>query len=1108
MKPPTRPAGVPDEAVWVEKDNEWQLGVFDKRGVIKSVKVPVGEWRYWRSDGTLVCLANFDAEGRPHGILERYHPDGSLASRGEWKNGNRNGRFVYFNSEIESEEHFPAASRVWRYEFDSTANWHEENRHWFLKDGTECTSDGRPLSDAFDLDHIFDAAEPVTFLKDHAIEIRSLLEDQEEVSNQEDPLQLEELWGVTYKDIDAFVNRAASGGSGFRPATSRRTFEENVWFKMIAHPWDNCCEELGIAFMGAVKIGYFGDSDHVYSTIFQSYREEPKPNGIFLWSHDTHYVDEVLSLSIDEFAYRVALAASYEQERISVKAARAAWKKLSGKCYVGWCASDGLEDAINYEGVESSTDETQDDADDEISKCDFECNLDPENSITGPFWRAQWIVELLNEDRRRNWSDIKETFRPGWNRALTQERYDSLKQSGNTRLPHTALYLLWRLFWFKQTDRLKECCDLYRNHKARIVRDLVQFLEEIESGRKEIGDIKDIHAVRDEFLRLDLIPEREEQRSQERTGHEGAEAVRLQAVSTEVEELAKEGLEKLIEKAWQNVTDCGALEKYERAARKVPGNELLWRCLDFVRNYEFRRDDFDATDEAIGVGIWLGQNGCEVLQPFIWGSLYSESYLRTANLLIAIGRTQGALDNRLEECCLKQLEIAEEYHFKRALAVKLLEQMQSQKAIPKLCQIIDEYFTQLADKRDFEARLATIPWIDCLTAIAEALGKLVGTDRKEHEQQAINALKKLLKYSIQNYEEKSAVAALNSLVEWGATDLLSEIASMLSNDTPSQIAALQAIESIAPKLHPAQRNSFVNIYFRNPSDDNNSVTLMYYRAALALQKADPNFGNVEPIDRAIAEARQLYTYGDALWNQFRILECDTVGKFPQLDVTTIEHYLQSSNVSVREAAEAAFMARGLPLDKKRPIEWPIIWKTLADEGIDINMKVPDTCGSNEALEDVAVKIANLMLADNAISFGPPAAWLWQHRTASAADVLAKVIDKKLNALPKIESGEYLPSEYTWLMRALAKHASFPSCIPLVTRCLSHANQEIGGGLLQDLDCMPMMFAGELLKMAKEREGWQRFCIAKWMLENKEVAEIAVAIKEAGLTAKKLKTWMS
>jgi len=85
-----RPDSVPPEATWSREENEWQLGQSKGKG---RARVPMGEWRYWRPDGTLCCVANFDDAGRLHGILERFHPDGSIASGGEWKNGDRHGNF-------------------------------------------------------------------------------------------------------------------------------------------------------------------------------------------------------------------------------------------------------------------------------------------------------------------------------------------------------------------------------------------------------------------------------------------------------------------------------------------------------------------------------------------------------------------------------------------------------------------------------------------------------------------------------------------------------------------------------------------------------------------------------------------------------------------------------------------------------------------------------------------------------------------------------------------------------------------------------------------------------------------------------------------------------
>lgn len=1091
MKTPTRPAGVPDEAVWVEKDQEWQLGKHERRGVIKKVEVPVGKWRYWRKDGSLCCIATLDSEGRPDGIVERYHNDGTLAYRGEWKQGNRRGHFVYYQSENQTEEDYPAHHKTWRYEFDSTANWSEENTRWFLKDGTECTSDGRALADAFDLDTAIGACNPENFLAENAATIAALMprddDDSEPLAEAKtDPFNLKEIWGITCPEIDRFLSFAVQD-STFSPCTSTRPFDGNIWEAIIAHPWENQCEDLGAVFLGATRIGFFGDSDHVYATMFQPRREEPEPNAVFLWSHDTYYVDEVLSKSVDEFAYRVAVSAAFERERLSKDAAKKAWKKLEGKCNVGWSASSGLETI------------TEDDSDDEDGKGEdvkqrYQVNLDEKFTVTGHFWRAQWIVELLNYDSRRNWNDIKDCFRPGWNKSLDKV-YESLKESGEKRLPHTALYLLWRLFWFKQETELKECCDLYRNHPARIVRDLVILLEEIGNGRKEIGQIKDIHSVREEFLRLDLQPEREEVRKSEKAQTSAAESIRLEAVSAEALKLAEEGMEAILAKAWSNVTDTRAMAELEKAARTLPNFEIKWKCFDWVRDGGYRRGNIDVNEEVVDIGVWLGQNGCEILQPFIWSSIYTEHSNRADLLLPAIGKTEYALDTRLAQCCLNQLDIAEEYNFKRSLAVKLLGVMGVKSAVPRLCQLLDEYFQMLGGKKDFDARLATIPWEELLIETSRTLASLADFEDKKNREISIKILNRLLEHTIKEHEQKVSPHVLNALVAWGETNLLPQIGRLLrENDTDIQVAALRALENLAPKLDKKDLRKFVAIEFYNPADNDNSVTLMYYRAANALLAAEPTMGETETLSAALAEARQLETYGSDLWHKWRLLECETVGKFPELELESIAPYLKSSNMEIREAAEAAYIARGAEFSPTISAKWPHVWSA-----IDFGEKKPT--GAYEA-------VSELLLDESIVNHTAPAAWLWENPAESSAKTICEIVGRQLAVLPKIQSGEYLPSNYLWLLRALAKHSQFEECKGLVTECLSDPRQEVAAALVSDLESIPLSYAEPLLKLASEYDGWQKYTISKWAINNKDAAEITAALKSLGITIKQLKSWGS
>lgn len=82
---PSRPAGLPDAAVWNAKENEWELGQHSADGK------EVGEWLWWYPDGTMVCHAIYNDEGQLHGHFRRFHPNGELSQWAEWTNGKVHG---------------------------------------------------------------------------------------------------------------------------------------------------------------------------------------------------------------------------------------------------------------------------------------------------------------------------------------------------------------------------------------------------------------------------------------------------------------------------------------------------------------------------------------------------------------------------------------------------------------------------------------------------------------------------------------------------------------------------------------------------------------------------------------------------------------------------------------------------------------------------------------------------------------------------------------------------------------------------------------------------------------------------------------------------------
>ncbi len=475
MPRPKRPHTVPPDATWDADRQQWQLGP----GRTVQHKFPTGQWRYWRLDGSIARIANYDDEGLQNGITEEFHEDGTVAIHEEWSQGCRCGLFFVTQSKNQTSVPYYEDERTWRHEWRHLSDFNTTDDCWFLEDGTECTSSGVPIEQAYDLDELIERSEPSCFLLSTAQEIHSSLTRGD--TSPLDSSEMEGLWGTSLDEVKNLLS-VLIATKDFVPTKKWRTFldEDNVWVSLINHHWDNEFEELAAVLMGAVQIGRVADSTGIYATLFRQFLTPPSPNIIYQWSHELYYIDEVLTKTFDDFAYRVAISGAHERQRISGRQANAAWKKLAERTYVEWSIAQGFEcHQENYE--------------------QFRSGLDAANELRSDFWRAQWILCLLEPDEKRNWEDVQESFRENFNPVLGEKEHSEWLEIGH-RIPQTAIYLLWRNFWFGDTQRLAACCDTYRTHCARLVRDLVKMLEAVDVDETHFENIHDIKAVREKFL--------------------------------------------------------------------------------------------------------------------------------------------------------------------------------------------------------------------------------------------------------------------------------------------------------------------------------------------------------------------------------------------------------------------------------------------------------------------------------------------------------------------------------------------------------------------------------------------------------------------------------
>lgn len=138
--PPARPSTVPEDARWDPKDPgfEWIVGAIDSEGRRH------GLYRSWTRDGVLHGECSYE-HGKVHGKNINFHPDGTIASEADWVNGTIMNSAFYRCASPSPEPFAQAAPNVWSVRYLTRDGKTNYAIRYFLRDGTECGPDGKPL---------------------------------------------------------------------------------------------------------------------------------------------------------------------------------------------------------------------------------------------------------------------------------------------------------------------------------------------------------------------------------------------------------------------------------------------------------------------------------------------------------------------------------------------------------------------------------------------------------------------------------------------------------------------------------------------------------------------------------------------------------------------------------------------------------------------------------------------------------------------------------------------------------------------------------------------------------------------------------------------------
>lgn len=241
------------------------------------------------------------------------------------------------------------------------------------------------------------------------------------------------------------------------------------------------------AFCGAFRVGHddAGNSFHVELYEWDGPRQVVR------------YADGAFSVyadSLDSLVYAAALKGAHRDDKISDDALEIGLRKLTGKL-----ASAGLE---------------------------------PKRRDTEfLFYRSRWITALL----QNRLEDVAAAFDADFNQIIPADqlaaRYDACE-----KLTPTALYAMWRAYLFDEPE-LARYLEIARRHKARVVRDAAVLVDELRAGRKQLGKIADMPALRAAFNALDLDPRRAEERKREAAERLAAEQRAKNLANTDLDAL-------------------------------------------------------------------------------------------------------------------------------------------------------------------------------------------------------------------------------------------------------------------------------------------------------------------------------------------------------------------------------------------------------------------------------------------------------------------------------------------------------------------------------------------------------------------------------------------
>lgn len=343
-------------------------------------------------------------------------------------------------------------------------------------------------------------------------------------------------------------------------------------------------------FTGCVFVGTAGNGDSYFA---HPNHRDPNQAEVIFFDHETYSPDFAIADSLSTLAWLNRCYVQLGDEEFDHERFVSDMALIENRANLSW----------HYGNL---TDESE-----------IEPEYQPRTNAQYYFYRTYWLHYLLRQNGVVSVEDAGQMFHPDYHADLRFE--DALNSPFLRSTPLTALYWLWRLWWFAK-PQLAECLDAIEDHVSPIVRDAVALVRELEAGRKTLGKIEDVHALRERWLALDIDPDRAEERA-----HEQAAAAQRaeQELARRLDEahgiIARSTPEDVREAMWHFVGDDEILDVfYEHLEHTDPSARPWLRRWEFLANDGANREDGFYEFENFEVLESLAHGG-EVLAPRLLG---------------------------------------------------------------------------------------------------------------------------------------------------------------------------------------------------------------------------------------------------------------------------------------------------------------------------------------------------------------------------------------------------------------------------------------------------------------------------------------------------------